>query len=436
MATSSYGHFLSALIDRELVTPDCVQACRRRVRRIACDLPPTAAMWADMLVRAGRLTAFQAQLALEGRLDELLVGDYVVTDEVGHGGMGTVLKAHPRAHTDTVAVKMIRHDVAGALPAMPGFSESASDTRQLDHPNIVHVYDVHLPAGAQPLGGPEGAAPQAHGPARSYVVCEFVKGTDVKHLMSTDGRVPALLAMEWIRPLVEGLVYAHDQGLVHGNIKPANILVTRDGEPKLSDFGIVRLGDPDDVDQLQRLVGTLDYIAPERTMDLSRVDPRSDQYSLGCTLYHMVTGRPPFPARGAVTKLLAHQTRTPTHPQQLCPWLPDEMAQLIQRLMQKDPSARFQAPGEFLDAVRQPIHSQRYVHGASSGPQAIPRWRRARRPRFQLRSLVGPLVCAAIIGAIIFVAWPRRRGASEHKHDPLRPPAQKPVPLGAPGPSS
>ena len=402
MAKASYQHFLVALADSGLVNRHQIEACRRYVRKMACDLPPTSAMWADALVRAGHLTAFQARVTLQGRFDELLLDNYVVTDQVGRDDLGTVLKAHPRIGADWVVVKMISDELATAVPLAPGLTDLASHTRQLDHPNIVHVLDVH---------------PQ---PDRPYVVSEFVKGTDLKHLMRSQGRLPPRLAMDLVRPAAEGLAFAHRQGLAHGNINPGSILVTPDGSTKLADFGIIRLDRASDLHQLDRVVAMFDYIAPERTANLSRVDLLSDQYSLGCTLYHMVTGRPPFPNGGAMTKLLAHQTKAPTHPRQLAPDVPDEMARLIGRLMAKDPADRFRSPTEWLDAIQHPIPSDRYVRGVSPSDRARPDLRPPRRRWRRARSLVGPVAAAAMIAGMIVVAWPRPRTAGHRRTRPTR----------------
>ena len=400
MATASHRQFLQSLSDCGLVTRQQVEACRRQIRNMSRDLLPTTAMWADVLVRRGLLTPFQGRVALEGHLDDLVLGDYVVTDEVGHGGMGTVLKAHRRSGTDVLALKRINDGVADTLSVGPGLDDLASHTHELDHPNIVHVLDVH--------GREE----------HPYLVSEFVKGTDVKHLMRSEGRLPPLLAMDLVRAVADGLGFAHRQGLVHGNIKPANILVTAEGIAKLSDFGLLRLDRTDDFQQLERIIGMFDYIAPERTMHLAGVDPRSDQYSLGCTLYHMIAGSPPFPGGGAMSKLLAHQSKTPVPIEQVCRGVPDELARLVERLMAKDPKQRFRSPEEFLEAMRRPIQSQRFVHGAAIDRQARPPWQRIRRPRhWHWTSLVGPLGTVAAIVAIIILAWPRGSGSTRATRD-------------------
>src|SRR5262249_2451617 len=217
---------------------------------------------------------------------------------------------------------------------------------KLAHPNIVTAHDASVADG------------------RHYLVMEFVDGPNLEQLVRERGPLPIGLACEAIRQAALGLQYAHEQGMVHRDIKPSNLLVQRgSGGPfvvKILDFGLARLQEPLDkgdgragtiLAQPNVVMGTPDYLSPEQSRSLHAVDIRSDLYSLGCTLYHILAGQVPFPGGTSLEKLIRHASEDATPVEAFRPELPPEVGAVVRRLMAKDPAHRFKTPGELAAAL-------------------------------------------------------------------------------------
>jgi serine/threonine-protein kinase len=308
---------------------------------------------ADFLVGAGLLTPFQVRYLLEGKGEELVLGQYRLLDEIGQGGMGKVFKAHHAVMDRIVAVKVLAPDLDPQPHARTWFDREVRLVTQLHHPNIVMAYDANV------VGG------------RRFLVMEYVEGENLDSLVRRQGPLPIGHACELIRQVALGLQFAHEKGMVHRDIKPANLLIpapARDeavtrclemaaetGRPtsplvKITDFGLARritpTGDTIQLRQPGTFLGTPDYASPEQCRDVHAVDIRSDLYSLGCAFHYILTGRPPFHDTTAVEKLVRHLTAPPPAIEELRPDVPRGMAAIITRLMAKNPDDRFQTPLE------------------------------------------------------------------------------------------
>lgn len=303
-------------------------------------LPPdarTAEAAARFLTATGFLTRFQADRLLAGRADGFVIGPYVIQEQVGRGAMGRVYKAKHRTMNRAVAVKVLNADVTRTATAREGFQREVRAAAKLNHPNIVTAYDANA------LGD------------RFYLVLEFVDGPNLDTLARARGPLPVGEACEIIRQVACGLQHAHEQGMVHRDIKPANLLAAKPSRSlpgcvvKIADFGIARVAPPSEgvaaVGQ-NGILGTPDFIAPEQARDPRTADHRADLYSLGCVFYFLLAGRPPYPVGTAAEKVRWHQTEYPVPVNHLRPDVPPVVAEVVGRLLAKDPNARYQTAAQ------------------------------------------------------------------------------------------
>ena len=283
---------------------------------------------ARQAILAGHLTLWQAQQVLNGRGFALKIDKYVLLDVIGQGGMGRVFLARDTRLRRRVALKVLSRERLSNPRATARFLREAKVGAQLQHDNLVRIYDE---------GEDRGLV---------YLVMEYIEGRNVSQLLTESGPIaPAMTALIG-RQVALGLEHARLKGLIHRDVNPQNILVTRDGTAKLTDLGLaIDLGDPEDVVTRDgATVGTFDYISPEQARHPRSVDSRSDLYSLGCSLYHMLAGRVPFPTASLPEKLYAHQLHAPKPLGGQVPGLPDGLAAIVHRLMAKAPDDRFPTP--------------------------------------------------------------------------------------------
>ncbi len=275
----------------------------------------------EYFVRHQIVTAYQAQQLQAGR-GKLTLGPYQITDWIAQGGMGQVFKA---VHT-----VMGRPSAVKVLPLEKSTPESRTSFLReirlqagLDCPYLVRAFDA------------------GHDGNVHYLVTEFVPGTDLRRMVRQHGPLSMNRAAGIIRQAALGLHYAHGLGLIHRDVKPGNILVTPEGQAKVSDVGLATwsMGQDDDP-RAGKIVGTADYLSPEQIRNPLFVTPASDIYSLGCTLYYAVTGKVPYPGGDSRSKCRRHLEETPWHPRRFAPELADEFVELIADMMEKDPQRR------------------------------------------------------------------------------------------------
>ncbi len=260
------------------------------------------------------------------------IGHFELVEYVGGGGMGRVFRAVDTHLGRTVALKVLPPEQAAVADTLQRFQNEAQSTARLDHENIARVYFV----------GKDGEL--------SYIVFEFVEGTNVRLLVEQKGPLPLAEALSYTIQVNEALAHADGRGVVHRDIKPSNVLITPEGRVKLIDMGLARLrsADPsaDDLTQSGVTLGTFDYISPEQARDPRVADIRSDIYSLGCTLFFMLTGRPPFPEGTVLQKLLQHQGDEPPDVRAIRADVPEELSRVMRKMMAKDPRRRYAGSAE------------------------------------------------------------------------------------------
>jgi len=284
---------------------------------------------ARQTITTGRLTLWQAQQLLAGRVSGFQIDKYVLLNLLGRGGMGRVFLAKDVRLNRMVALKLLSQERMNNPRAIARFRREAKVGAQLQHENLVRVYDEGESAGVL------------------YLVMEHIDGKNVGQLIGDLGKIPWPNAARLARQVALGLEHARLKGLIHRDVNPCNILVTQDGTAKLTDLGLaIDLNDLDNVTRDGATVGTFDYVSPEQAKNSRSVDTRADLYSLGCTLFHMIAGRVPFPMASLPEKLYAHQLHDPEPLAELTPEVPEGLAEIVRRLMRKLPDDRYQTPAE------------------------------------------------------------------------------------------
>src|SRR5262245_58608844 len=272
----------------------------------------------------------------------LLGGRYELDGIVGRGGMAEVFRARDIRLDRIVAVQTLRDDLARDQTFQARFRREAQSAASLNHPSIVAVYDT-----GEDMVGPTPVP---------YIVMEYVDGRTLRDLLRDDRRLLPERALEITDGVLRALDYSHRNGIVHRDIKPGNVMLTRTGEVKVMDFGIARaVSDAQaTMTQTAQVIGTAQYLSPEQARG-ERVDARSDLYSTGCLLYELLTGRPPFLGDSPVAIAYQHVRENPVPPSRLDPEIPPWADSIVLRAMAKDPAQRYQSAAEMRTDIQRAL---------------------------------------------------------------------------------
>jgi serine/threonine protein kinase len=337
MPASRPRSFRDALAESLLLTAEQVA----EIARAPLASLDTATL-AKELVRRGWLTSFQVDQLREGDAANLVLGPYRLLGRLGEGNMGQVFKAHHVPMNRPVALKLIRKEKLANPTSVARFYREVQVAAKLLHPNIVLALDA-------------GQIGETH-----YLAMEYVDGQDLSCLVKAHGPLPIRQACDFIRQVALGLQHAHERGLIHRDIKPSNLLVTTtansDAVVKILDMGLARPQVTEQTNtaltQFGAIVGSPDYLAPEQAANSGQADIRSDLYGLGCTLFFLLTGQPPFRGKSVTDILLKHQMEAPPRVEQLRPDVPPSVAAIVQKLLAKTPEDRYQTPAELIAALQ------------------------------------------------------------------------------------
>jgi serine/threonine protein kinase len=342
-------------------------------------------------------------------LSKLLAGErlghYELIEFAGGGGMGAVFRGRDCTLNREVAIKVLSRDQSGDDETLKRFKNEAQSAARLDHENIARVYYVGEDKGLH------------------FIVFEFIEGVNVRQLVEKVGRIALEDAVSYTLQVADALSHASAREIVHRDIKPSNIIITAQGRAKLVDMGLARLHGiqpgAEDLTASGVTLGTFDYISPEQARDPRGADVRSDIYSLGCTLYYMLTGRPPFPEGTVLQKLLQHNSDDPIDPREFNPDLPEALTVVLRKMLAKDPLRRYQTPADLIGDLlhlaerigirRAEVRLATKWDGASQAPSA---WQR------HLPWIVPVAALAAIVVGLEFYDRSRDDDWNSLRNDP------------------
>lgn len=329
--------FLQRLVDSGVMSSE--KAALLRVESEATD----SNSFAEQLVIAGELTVFQAKVLLEDRRVPLQLDRYLILEEIGRGGMGTVYKALHRQMDRIVALKILPKEKVDSPQKVRRFQREVKTAAKLDHPNIVTAFDATESNGTH------------------FLVMSLVDGQNLAEYVRRHGPVSCSDAVNFILQAASGLDYAHALGVIHRDIKPANLLLNTEGKIKILDMGLARIherqenslhADSTELTEDGAVLGTVSYLAPEQALDTRKADERSDVYALGCTLHYLLTGKPPYKEDTLVKTLLAHREAEIPSLRIRREDVPEKLDTIFQMMVAKQPESRFQTMRQLITALQ------------------------------------------------------------------------------------
>jgi serine/threonine protein kinase/tetratricopeptide (TPR) repeat protein len=317
-------------------------------------------------------------------------GRYKIIEELGKGGMGKVYKADDIELNEKVALKLIKPEISADKSTVERFQNELKFARKIVHKNVGRMYD---------LGKEEGIY---------FITMEYVKGQDLKGLIRQSGQLAIGTAISIAKQICEGLVEAHRVGVVHRDLKPSNIMIDRDGQVRIMDFGIARSLKGKGITGAGVIIGTPEYMSPEH-VEGKEVDQRSDIYSLGAILFEMVTGRVPFEGDTPFTIGVKHKSEIPVDPREINAQVPEDLSRIILKCLEKDREARYQGAGEFRSEL------VRIAEGLPTTEKFVP----SKKPMtskeitvtFSKKKLLVPVLAVfalAVIAVVVFLFLPQK----------------------------
>jgi serine/threonine-protein kinase len=307
-------------------------------------------------------------------------GRYEIIEELGAGGMGKVYRVYDTKIKVEIALKILKPEIAADKKTIERFSNEIRLARDITHKNVCRMHDLNEDEGTQ------------------YITMEYVPGEDLKSFIKRVGQLPAGKVISITKQICDGLSEAHRLGVVHRDLKPQNIMIDKEGNAKIMDFGIARSLKAEGITREGAIIGTPDYMSPEQ-VEGQEANQGSDIYSLGIILYEMVTGQVPFQGDPPFSIAMKHKTEDPLHPKKFNIQIPDELAHVIQKCMGKEKEDRYQTAGEILSVLKNIETST-----TSSMAETIEEIPKPAHANKQIRLFLIPAIVIAV-AAIIFVGY-------------------------------
>ncbi|MCG6156110.1 serine/threonine-protein kinase [Rubinisphaera margarita] len=342
MSPTTMNAFAEALKKSGLISEDRYQARMADLEASNVNLGD-ARQTARAFIDSGDITTWQAEKLLAGKHKGFFLGKYKLLKLLGRGGMSAVYLAEHSVMKRHCAIKVLPSSRVNDTSYLGRFHLEAQAAASLDDPHIVRAYDVdHFSDGKADV---------------HFLVMEYVEGRNLHEVIMQDGPLDPVDAAEHIRQAAKGLQHAHEEGLVHRDIKPGNLLLDQKGVVKILDMGLARFFNESDDKSLtiqhdERVLGTADFLAPEQAINSHNVDSRADIYSLGCTFYFLLTRHAPFEQGSLAQRLMAHQTQEPPAISTYRTDVPESLTQIIEKMMAKKADDRFQTAEEISSALK------------------------------------------------------------------------------------
>lgn len=328
--------FFSRIKSSQILGSDAVSYWRERT-----DPGHSVSKLAQEMVKTGTLTDYQVEELVEGRLSRLVLGNYVLQRCIGQGGMGQVYEAIHKKMERRVALKVMHAKQTGDPQIVRRFQREVRAAARLQHPNIVTAFDA-------------GESDGIH-----FLVMELVQGRDLGAIIQAEGPLSLSKTIDCLLQTCRGLDYAHRMGIYHRDIKPNNLLMDSNGVIKILDMGLARFqslsiggGLPNDQSDSHSIVGSVDFMAPEQAINSNQADHRSDIYSLGCTLYFLLTGRAPYSGGTVMECLIAHREARIPSLKLVHNEVSDSLEELFQKMLAKNPADRPQSTMDIINKLQ------------------------------------------------------------------------------------
>ena len=347
MAEQSAKSFLN-LLDRSGIVPqDRLKKALGELSKQANGKTVSLDELSEFLIKSKLITTWHRDKLATGKYRGFFLGKYKLLSHLSTGGMSSVYLAEHSIIRQRRAIKVLPRNRVGDRSYLERFYLEGRAAASLNHPNIVRVYDI------------------ANDGDTHYLVMEFVEGQDLYQLVKKQGRLDCRQAADYICQAAKGLKHAHAMALVHRDVKPANLLLDSDGVVKILDLGLALLQEDEQSLTMvhnEKVLGTADYLSPEQAVNSHAVDHRADFYSLGCTLYYLLTGHPPFPEGTLAQRIAMHQNSEPQPLLEIRPDCDRELVTICEKMMRKDADQRYQQAKEIEEVLTA------YIKGASRAP--------------------------------------------------------------------
>lgn len=283
------------------------------------------------------ITPWHSEKLLAGKYKGFFLGKYKLLGHIGTGGMSSVYLAEHVRMADKRAIKVLPKKRVEDASYLARFQLEARAIASLNHPNIVTAYDIDNDGDTH------------------YIVMEYVDGLDMQALVKRDGPLDFATAADLLAQAADGLEHAHSKGVIHRDVKPANLLIDQEGSVRLLDMGLALVAAQDDesltVANNENVLGTADYLAPEQALNSHTVDHRADIYGLGCTMYFLITGSPPFSDGTLAQRIAKHQNQMPEPIKKKRPDCPGELEGIVWKMIQKEPQYRYQSCADVAEVL-------------------------------------------------------------------------------------
>jgi serine/threonine protein kinase len=286
--------------------------------------PRDAEAFAGALAADGKISKYQSSVLLQGKPQALVFGHYILVSQLGSGASGHVFKARHKNSARDVAIKVLAAEVAQDPTSVKRFRREVEAAGRLEHRHIVRAVD----------------AGEFNG--QHYLVMEYVDGADLASIVKSRGPLPVDEAVHCVLQAAEGLRFAHEAGVVHRDVKPGNLLLDKNGTVRILDLGLVRFEGGDALTATQQVMGTVDYMSPEQSADTKRADARADIYSLGVTLWYLLTGRRMYDSKNMVERIMMHRSAPIPPLVSVRPEVPPALDAVFQKMVAKRPEERYQ----------------------------------------------------------------------------------------------